>query len=103
MEDKPVPGSSGEKSFSWWDVQDENARLPVKEATASQLRKFFAPPTENISSADAAAKAAKGAFKSFGKAMNAVAGTETSESHGPPVAVIAFKLLDVMKMHDDFS
>lgn len=104
VEDKPVPGSSGgDKTFSWWDVQDENARLPVKEASPSQLRKFFAPPAESISSTDAAAKAAKGAFKSFGKAMNAVAGTEGTESQGPPVAVIAFKLLDVMKMHDDFS
>ena len=103
VEDKPVAGGTGEKTFSWWDVQDENARLPVKEAPASQLKKFFAPPKETISTTDAAAKAAKGAFKSFGKAMNAVAGTDEADSHGPPVAVIAFKLLDLVKMHDDFS
>lgn len=103
VEDKPVPGATGEKTFSWWDVQDENARLPVKEATSSKLNRFFAPHEDTISTTDAAAKAAKGAFKSFGKAMNAVAGTEGTESHGPPVAVIAFKLLDLMKMHDDFG
>jgi len=102
VEDKAPAGSTGEKTFSWWDVQDENARLPVKEAPSNKLAKFFAPPTEVVSTTDAAAKAAKGAFKSFGKAMNAVAGTEDTGNHGPPVSVMAFKVLDLMKMHDDF-
>ena len=102
VEDKPVPGGSGEKTYSWWDIQDENARLPVKEAPQSQIAKLFAPRKE-ITHADAATKAAKGAFKSLGKAMNAVAGTEGAVDQGPPVSVVAFKLLDLMKMHDDFS
>lgn len=100
MEDKPTPGGSGDKTFSWWDIQDENARLPVKESPQSELVKLFAPPKPKTDY-DAATKAAKGAFKSLGKAMTAVAG-EVSDN-GPPVPVIAFKLLDLMKMHDDFS
>ena len=100
MEDKPTPGGSGEKTFSWWDIQDENARLPVKEAPQSEFVKLFAPHKPKTEY-DVATKAAKGAFKSLGKAMNAVAG-EVSDS-GPPVPVIAFKLLDLMKMHDDFA
>jgi len=89
--------------FSWWDIQDENAVLPVKTAPQSQLAKFFAPPKSGSASGeselDAAAKAAKGAFKSLGKAL---AGHEGGDS-GPLVPVIAFKLLDLVKMHDDFS
>jgi len=114
VEDKPIPGDSGssEKSqFSWWDIQDENAVLPMKTATQSQLSKFFrkakgghAGGSELGDGVDAAAKAAKGAFKSFGKAVtSAVAGTDAASDSGPPVTVIAFKLLDLVKMHDDFS
>ena len=104
VEDKPVPGaSSSERTYSWWDIQDENARLPVKEASQSQLAKFFAPPKASASTTDVAAKAAKGAFKSLGKAMDAVAGTGGATDQGPPVSVVAFKLLDLMKMHDDFN
>lgn len=45
---------------------------------------------------------AKGALKSFGKAMSsAVSGTD--HEHGPPASVIAFKLVDIVKMHDDFA
>lgn len=102
MEDKPVPGGTGEKTYSWWDIQDENARLPVKDAPQSQIAKLFRPRKE-ANTADAAAKAAKGAFKSMTKAMSAVAGTEGTVDQGPPVSIVAFKLLDLMKMHDDFG
>ena len=105
VEDKPIPGEAAtEKSFSWWDVQDENAKLPIKQASQYQLAKFFAPPKHHSeSTTDAAAKAAKGAFKSFGKVMtHAVTGHDGAD-HGPPVSVIAFKLLDLVKMHDDFE
>jgi hypothetical protein len=102
VEDKAGPGeASMEKSFSWWDIQDENAALPIKSASQFQLQKFFAPPGTNHSSSHDPASAAKGAFKSLGKAMShAVSG---SDDHGPPASVIAFKLLDVVKMHDDFT
>lgn len=112
VEDKPVPGSSSSKTlFSWWDIQDEKASLPVKNASPSELQRLFMgsshsshPNSENGSSAPAATKAAKGAFKSLGKAMNAVAGAVdgSHEDHGPRINVIAFKLLDLVTMHDDF-
>lgn len=106
VEDKPVAGAaSTDKTFSWWDVQDENATLPVKEATQSSLRKFFAPPAKHDEShTEAATKAAKGAFKMLGKTMShAVSGGDGVDHHGAPVSVVAFKLLDLVKMHDDFG
>jgi len=105
VEDKPAAGENPERkrSFTWWDVQDENAPLPVKQATQSQLIKFFSPPKPDSSSGDAVTKAAKGAFKGFSKAMSsAVTGQDGSDS-GPSVSVVAFKLLDLVKMHDDFE
>lgn len=104
VEDKPAPGEHGteKSSFSWWDIQDENAVLPVKSASQNQLRKFFAPPKDEGDSIDQAAKAAKGAFKQLGKAMTQAVTGSDAES-GPPVSVVAFKLLDLVKMHDDFS
>ena len=100
VEDKPIPGdSSNSKTFSWWDIQDENAALPVKEASQYQLSKFFRPPKEDTS--DDVTKTAKGAFKSLGKAVSQVVGVE--EHEGPRVKIVAFKLLDIVKMHDDFE
>lgn len=100
VEDKGAPGDAGPKSFSWWDIQDENAALPVKEATQHQLGKFFGPP--KVDSSDSATKAAKGAFKALGKAVNQAAGLDMVDG-GPPVKVVAFKLLDLVQMHDDFA
>jgi hypothetical protein len=102
VEDKQAPGeSSGSKTYSWWDIQDENAALPIKEASQYQLNKFFSPPKEDHS--DVATKAAKGAFKTLGKAMSHAVGHDSGVDQGPPVKVVAFKLLDLVKMHDDFS
>lgn len=94
--------------FSWWDIQDENARLPVKEFTMSQITKMFMPSSSSSSSSstsDVASKAAKGALKGLGKAMNAMAGAVEGghSDNGPRVPIIAFKLLDLVKMHDDFA
>ena len=101
VEDKPVPGEhSARKTFSWWDIQDENAALPVKEASQHQLSKFFGPP--KIDHSDEVTKAAKGAFKSLGKAVSHAVGAD-EHSEGPRVRVVAFKLLDIVKMHDDFE
>ena len=110
VEDKSVPGNSDthsiQKSFSWWDIQDENASLPIKEATSQQLHKFFTPPSPSSDSyTDPATKVAKGAFKTLGKAMSqAVSGaTDGNDQSGPLLKVVAFKLLDLVKMHDDFA
>lgn len=92
-------------NYSWWDVQDENAKLPVKQASPSALTQLFGCDSSNESTAEVATKAAKGAFKSFGKVVSqAVSGNDSgSHDHGPPVSVVAFKLLDLVKMHDDFK
>jgi hypothetical protein len=99
-----MPGATAETkpTFSWWDVQDDNAALPIKEGTQSSLNRFFAPPKDE--SYTDVTKAAKGAFKMLGKTMShAVSGHDGIDHGGPPVGVIAFKLLDLVKMHDDFS
>jgi len=102
VEDKPAAGEESSKStLSWWDIQDENAVLPIKQASSSQLGKFFSPPKED--SSDATTKAVRGAAKGMMRAMaGAVAGSDSIEQ-GPPVSVIAFKLLDMVKMNDDFK
>lgn len=99
MEDKPAPGeeSSSKSPVSWWDVQDENAVLPVKDTTSNQLGKFFSPPKEDTS--ESAAKAARGMFKAM---AGAVAGNDGAD-YRSTVSVIAFKLLDLVKIHDDFK
>ncbi len=103
MEDK----GAAERSFSWWDVQDGNAKLPVKETSQYDLRKLLFPTPKSSSStisSETATKAAKGAFKMMGKAMASAIGDEgAAESHGPPVSVIVIKMLDLVKIQDDFS
>lgn len=85
--------------------------LPIKNASPSELQRLFTGSSHSSSShgqndgTSAPKSAAKGAFKSLGKAMNAVAGAVEGghhDDHGPRVNVIAFKLLDLVKMHDDF-
>ena len=99
MEDKAAAGeeSSSKTLLSWWDVQDENAVLPVKDATSSQLGKFFSPPKAD--SGEYATKAARGMLKAM---AGAVAGNDGID-HRSVVSVVAFKLLDLVKMHDDFK
>jgi hypothetical protein len=105
VEDKPIPGGL-ESMFSWWDIQDENARLPVKEVSLSQMERMFMPDAESTSASDVVTKGAKGALKSFGKVLQSAVdgghGGSQSES-GPRVPIIAFKLLDLGKMHRDFA
>lgn len=102
VEDKPA-AAGGEKSFSWWDIQDGNAKLPVKESTQYELRKLLFPSKPAHSATDSATKAAKGAFKMMGKMASAVAGDDLGESQGPPVSVLTFKLLDLVKATDDVN
>ena len=112
--------------YSWWDIQDENARLPIKEASTKELKKMFGPPKKEESSGgdvvtQEVTKAAKGAMKYMGKAMNAVAGSGGGSSHhhggggggfdddgmeddfGQRTAVICFKVLDMSRVRRDCS
>eukprot|EP00934_Nitzschia_sp_Nitz4_P000904 Nitzschia sp. Nitz4//scaffold38_size140716//51505//52779//NITZ4_003138-RA/size140716-processed-gene-0.120-mRNA-1//-1//CDS//3329550051//904//frame0 len=103
VEDKAGTSEYVERSYSWWDIQDGNAKLPVKEATQYDIRKLLYPSKTAASTTDTATKAAKGAFKMMGKMASAVAGEDISDNHGPPVSIMAFKLLDLMKAGDDVN
>jgi hypothetical protein len=98
VEDRP---DATEKTFSWWDIQDGNAKLPVKQASQYELRKLLFPTKSPVTTTESATKAAKGAFKMMNKMANAVVGDDSGESTGPPVAVLTFKLLDLVKIGDD--
>lgn len=107
--DEKVGGSSKGPQFSWWDIQDENAKLPVREASVAELARAFAVPSGSSSSpsggasgdmAEDMAKVASGAIRSLGKAMNKVAAATADMNggqgdRGPRLASIAFKLVDL--------
>ena len=102
MEDK-VGAAGADRTFSWWDIQDGNAKLPVQETSQYELRKLLFPSPKS-SSTDTATKAAKGAFKMMGKAMASAIGDEGGvENQGPPVSVIVVKMLDLNKIHEDIN
>ena len=105
MEDKA--NERGDRSFSWWDVQDGNAKLPVKETSSYDLRKLLFPSKSSSSStisSETATKAAKGAFKMMGKAMATVTGDESAvENKGPLVPVVVIKMLDLVAIHEKFE
>jgi hypothetical protein len=71
--------SGGKTKYSWWDIQDENARLPIKEATPKELKKMFGPPKIETSGdvTQEVTKAAKGAMKFMGK----LAGSASTSHH----------------------
>eukprot|EP00980_Cylindrotheca_fusiformis_P015832 scaffold4637_cov128-Cylindrotheca_fusiformis.AAC.3 len=102
VEDKVSADNSGERPFSWWDIQDGNAKLPVKQCPQNELRKLLQPRLP-ASSTDSATKAAKGAFKMMGKMAESVVGGDGGESSGPPVAVLTFKLVDLVKIQDEME
>ena len=96
--------------YSWWDIQDDAARLPVKEVGFSELQNMLSPPTRKsvVESSTSASKG--GVVRSLGKAMNKVAasveGTTSSTFDGPGaprVPILMFKLLDLVKLHDEHS
>ena len=100
--------SSSAIPYSWWDVQDESARLPVKEATPKELKRMFSAPNpvDGDVVTQEVTKAAKGAMKYMGKAMNAVAGStgaSEEEFNAIRTPVICFKLLDLEKMRSEFG
>jgi len=105
--------SKPRQKYSWWDIQDDSAPLPVKEVTFTEISQILAPP-QKINSApvpeDSVTKAASGAMRSLGKAMNKVAatveGTNTNsatDAYFPRVSILVFKLLDLGKIYDSFS
>lgn len=95
----------GPARYSYWDIQDENARLPVKEVTSSELSRMLAPPITHSSSQD---DSKGGVMGSLGKAMNKVAmsvesSSQSNHDQGPRVPIVIFKLLDTTKLYDNIS
>jgi len=111
VDDKVSSSNNGAKRmqcYSWWDIQDENAPLPVKEATFAELNQILTPRKKTVvEPEDSVTKAASGAIRSLGKAMNKVAATvEASTSSAdeyPRVPILVLKLLDLTKIYDSFS
>ncbi len=103
--------------YSWWDIQDEAARLPIKQVGYSELQHLLSGGGSNNSSnslrgsgSGGDSSGTKGVVRSLGKAMNKVAasveGAASSASGstfdgGPRVPILMFKLLDLMKLHDE--
>ncbi|KAL3942031.1 MAG: hypothetical protein SGARI_000400 [Bacillariaceae sp.] len=104
VEDKPVTAGA-EKTFGWWDIQDGNAKLPIKETSQYELKKLLFPSKSSSGGTDTATKAAKGAFKMMGKAVASAIGEDQggAENHGPPISVLVVKLLDLVKLHDEHA
>jgi hypothetical protein len=97
------------KRYSWWDIQDENARLPVKEVAYSDLSYILAPRSvkNKDHGSSSSEDSVKGAMRSLGKAMTKVANVTTGGGadnidHGPFVPVIMFKLVDLTKIRQSF-
>lgn len=130
MDDKSTNGAGNTAAFSWWDVQDDNARLPIKEnVSLSELERLYmnehtdddayssangtSPTSASGMPSSSKSSGVAGAVRSLGKAINTVAHTvDTSISaavsnqaldpHEPRVSVIAFKLLDLVKVADKY-
>jgi len=105
--------------FSWWDVQDENAKLPVRDMTLGELEALYNNNGNNKKSSNGAsnnpgdstaAGAAKSALKGLTKAINNATNVSNSnENHHSnannpfaqvPVRVVVLKLLDLARIGD---
>jgi len=96
--DGKISGGNKNPIYSWWDVQDENASLPVKDASFAEISQMFSPPKIVPSSDDYSVASS---VRSLGKAMNKVVEISSPAiESGLRVPVIAFKLLDMAKVCD---
>lgn len=112
VDDKTNSSSGSAKSapkYSWWDVQDEAARLPIQQVGFSELQHMLSVSKSagGSSSSDSGHHSSKGVVRSIGKAMNKVAasveGAASSSTfdNGPRVPILMFKLLDLGKLHNE--
>jgi len=107
--DDKVTNPKAAPKYSWWDVQDESARLPVKNVTFTELNHILSPPKRNVVSDDSVSRGGSSMSRSLGKALKGVAATVdggASTAHHanfPRVPIIMFKLLDVTKIYDKHS
>jgi hypothetical protein len=103
--DDKVTNPKAAPKYSWWDIQDEAARLPIKQVGFSELQNLLSP-TRKTASDDALPTTTKGVVRSLGKAMNKVAASVEGNNSstfdgGPRVPILMFKLLDLVKLQDE--
>ena len=114
VDDKPNPNSTSKTvNYSWWDIQDDSAKLPVRHVGFTELQTLLADQTQRSrggSGADLSSQGAKGVVGKLGKAMNKVAatveGSQTPSSTfdgAPKVPILMFKLLDLVKLDKEYS
>lgn len=103
--DDKISTSSTSKAqrFSWWDIQDEKARLPVKQVSMMELSLIMNGPKISSSSSTIDESVAKGAIRSLGKAMNKVAASVEGNSTDPCTPTIMFKLVDLVQITNAFN
>ena len=102
--DDKVTNPKAPPKYSWWDIQDEAARLPVKQVGFSELQNLLSKKRPSVTEELASSK---GVVRSLGKAMNKVAASveqansSSTFDNGPRVPILMFKLLDISKIHDE--
>lgn len=108
--------------FTWWDVIDENSKLPIKEnVPLSELEQMFAhshhhnhaaaatTSTTRVSSGVGSGMVAGAVRKAFQNVASTVEDVVNSSSsvdvdlNEPRVSVIAFKLLDLIKLQNEYN
>lgn len=113
--DDKVNNPKAPPKYSWWDIQDENARLPVKEVSFTDLSHILSPSSSQRDSghhphdSSSSNMTASSVTRSLGKALKGVAasvdvGTSSTPAHHanfPRVPIVMFKLLDVTKLYDE--
>jgi hypothetical protein len=105
--DDKVTNPKGSPKYSWWDIQDENARLPVKEVSFTELSHILSPKSSYSDDSSKSSSASSSMSRSLGKALKGVAATVdggASTAHHanfPRVPIIMFKLLNVTKLYDE--
>lgn len=102
MEDK---NNITTKKYSWWDIIDEHARLPLFNTSLTELGRILEIPKVCYPTSDGFVT--KGAMRSLGKVMNKVASTvdvnyssQVDTSH--QLYIIVFKLVDMIKVYNSF-
>lgn len=112
--DDKVTNPKAPPKYSWWDIQDENARLPVKEVSFTDLSHILSPSSHarDVShhhDSSSSSMTASSVTRSLGKALKGVAAsvdvaTSSTPAHHanfPRVPIVMFKLLDVTKLYDE--
>lgn len=95
--------------YSWWDIQDDNARLPIQLVGFSDLQRLLSNDTSESSMLpSSSSSSSNGMVGKLNKAMNKVAAsvenaTTSSFDNGPKVPILMFKLLDLGKIHNEYN